>query len=313
MTILVTGGAGYIGGQMVIFVLDDLSSGVRAAVPTGVSFLAGDVGDIEVVSKAIRDHKVDTIFHFAAKIVVAESIVDPLVYYLNNTVKTRALLEAAVQENVRYFVFSSTAAVYGNPKSSPVSEDAVPMPLSPYGSSKLMSEQILRDASAAYGLKHAILRYFNVAGADPGGRHGQRSANATHLIKVALETALGRRTHMSIYGDDYPTIDGTCVRDYVHVSDLANAHVTALEHLRHGGDSCVLNCGYGRGYSVREVVDTVKIVAGVDFQVQQGPRRGGDPASIIANSDRLMRMGWKPAFDALPTMIRHAYDWERGR
>ena len=320
MTVLVTGGAGYIGGHTVIalsdrceipVVLDDLSTGTRPAVPMNVPLVVGDVGDLELITQVIRKHRIDAVLHFAAKIIVPESVADPLSYYLNNTVKTRALLEAAVRENVRHFVLSSTAAVYGNPSVTPVSEQAVPAPLSPYGMSKLMSEQMLRDASAAYGLNHMILRYFNVAGADPKGRHGQSTPNATHLIKVALETALGRRSHMSIYGDDYPTSDGTCVRDYIHVSDLAKAHLAALDHLRRGGESCTLNCGYGRGYSVKEVINTVKIVAGVDFEVQQAPRRAGDPASIVANSDRLMRLGWKPKLNDLPTIVRHAYDWEK--
>jgi UDP-glucose 4-epimerase len=320
MTVLVTGGAGYIGGQTVIalldrgetpVVLDDLSTGNRAAVPSAVPFVVGDVGDMAAVRRAIQDYKIDAILHFAAKIVVPESVADPLGYYLNNTVKTRALLEAAVKGNVRHFVFSSTAAVYGNPSVTPVSEDAAPAPVSPYGASKLMSEQMLRDATAAYCLNHMILRYFNVAGADPAGRHGHSTPNATHLIKVALQTALGRRSHMSIYGDDYPTPDGTCVRDYVHVADLANAHLTALDHLRSGGESFTLNCGYGRGYSVKEVVDAVKKVAGVDFEVHQASRRLGDPSSIVANSDRLMRLGWKAQLDDLPTIVRHAYDWEK--
>src|SRR3984893_8078355 len=296
MTILITGGAGFIGGHTVLalidrgeipIVLDDLSTGNRAAVPSGVPFFAGDIGDTELVLRLIQNHRIDAIVHFAAKIVVPESVADPLKYYLNNTVKTHALLQAAVRGNVKHFVFSSTAAVYGNPSSTPVSETADPAPLSPYGRSKLMSEHMLVDASAAYDLTHVILRYFNVAGADPAGRHGQTTRNATHLIKVGLETALGRRSYMSIYGDDYPTMDGTCVRDYVHVSDLANAHLAALDYLRRGGESCTLNCGYGRGYSVKEVVDTVKRVAGVDFEVRKASRRAGDPASIVADSDRL--------------------------
>jgi UDP-glucose 4-epimerase len=320
MTILVTGGAGYIGGHMVIalldrreipIVLDDLSTGRREAVPSNVPLVVGDVGEVELVTQVIQDYRIDAILHFAAKIIVPESVLDPLSYYLSNTVKTRALLEAAVKGGVRHFVFSSTAAVYGNPDFSPVNEDVIPSPLSPYGMSKLMSEQMLGDASAAYGLGHVILRYFNVAGADPAGRHGQTTSNATHLIKVALETALGRRPRMSIYGDDYPTPDGTAVRDYVHVSDLANAHLTALHYLQRGGESRTLNCGYGTGYSVKEVIDTVKTVAGVDFEVHQAPRRAGDPASIVANSDRLMQLGWKPVWDDLPTIVRHAHDWEK--
>jgi UDP-glucose 4-epimerase len=320
MTILVTGGAGYIGCQTVIalldrnetpVVLDNLSTGRRTAVPSNVPLIVGDVGDMELVKKAIREHEVDAILHFAAKIIVPESISNPLSYYFNNTVKTRALLEAAVEAGVPHFVFSSTAAVYGNPDFTPVTEDAEPKPLSPYGMSKLMSEQMLRDASATHGFSHVILRYFNVAGADPAGRHGQTTPNATHLIKVAVETALGQHPYMSVYGADYPTPDGTCVRDYVHVSDLAGAHLTALDYLRHGSNSCTLNCGYGRGYSVKEVIETVKTVAGVDFEVHQAPRRPGDPAAIVADSSRLSRMGWKPTLNDLPTIIRHAYAWEK--
>lgn len=320
MTILVTGGAGYIGGHTVLslldrgeipVVLDDLSTGNRAAVPSSVPLIVGDVGDVGLVTQIVREHRIGAILHFAAKIVVPDSVADPLTYYLSNTVKTRALLEAAVRGNVRKFIFSSTAAVYGNPSTTPVSEAAVPSPLSPYGMSKLMSEHMLRDASAAYGLNHVILRYFNVAGADPGGRLGQSTPGATHLVKVALETALGRRPHMSIYGDDYPTLDGTCVRDYIHVSDLANAHLKALDYLEIGGESRTLNCGYGRGYSVKEVVDTVKRVTGVDFNVHHAPRRAGDPASIVASSDLLKRLGWQPRLDDLPTIVRHAFDWER--
>ena len=243
MTILITGGAGFIGGHTVLalldrgeipIVLDDLSTGNRAAVPSGVPFFAGDVGDTELVLRLVQNHRIDAILHFAAKIVVPESVVDPLNYYLGNTVKTHALLQAAVRGNVKHFVFSSTAAVYGNPSFTPVSETADPAPLSPYGRSKLMSEYMLVDASAAYDLRYVTLRYFNVAGADPAGRLGQSTPGATHLIKVALETALRRRSYMSIYGSDYPTPDGTCVRDYVHVSDLARAHLAALDHLRDG-------------------------------------------------------------------------------
>jgi UDP-glucose 4-epimerase len=320
MTVLITGGAGYIGGHAVLafldrgevpIVLDDLSTGNRAAVPSGVPFFVGDVGDAELVLRLVQNHRIDAILHFAAKIVVPESVADPLNYYLNNTVKTHTLLKTAVRGNVKHFVFSSTAAVYGNPSFTPVSETADPAPLSPYGRSKLMSEHMLVDASAAYNLRYVTLRYFNVAGADPAGRHGQSTPGATHLIKVALETALRRRSYMSIYGSDYSTPDGTCVRDYVHVSDLARAHLAALDHLRDGGESRTLNCGYGRGYSVREVVDAVRRVARVDFEIRQAPRRAGDPASIVANSDQLMKLGWKPELSDLPKMIEHAHNWEK--
>src|SRR5581483_10275426 len=274
MSVLITGGAGYIGGQAVLafmdrgetpVVLDDLSTGRSSAVPSNVPLYVGDVGDTALVLRILETHRVDSILHFAAKVVVAESVADPLGYYLSNTVKTRTLLEAAVKTKVKYFIFSSTAAVYGNPTKTPVSEESVPAPLSPYGTSKLMAGLMLRDVGAAYYLRHAILRYFNVAGADPAGRHGQSTPDATHLIKVAIETALGRRSFMSIFGDDYATPDGTCVRDYIHVSDLAAAHLVALDYLKHGGAPRVLNCGYGRGYSVREVIDAVKRVTGVDF------------------------------------------------
>jgi UDP-glucose 4-epimerase len=320
MTILITGGAGFIGGHTLLafldrgetpIVLDDLSTGNRAAVPSGVPFHVGDVGDTEFVLRLVRHHGIDAILHFAGKIVVPESIADPLKYYLSNTVKTHALLQAAVRGNVKHFVFSSTAAVYGNPSVTPVSETADPAPLSPYGRSKLMSEYLLIDAGAAYNLRYVILRYFNVAGADPAGRLGQSMPGATHLIKVALETALRRRPYISIFGSDYPTPDGTCVRDYVHVSDLARAHLAALDYLREGGEPRTLNCGYGRGYSVREVVEAVKRIAGVDFEIRQAPRRAGDPASMVADSHQLMKLGWQPELSDLPKIVEHAYEWEK--
>lgn len=319
VTVLVTGGAGFIGGHTVLalldrgevpVVLDDLSTGERTAVPPGVASHVGDVGDGKLVLRLIEEHRIEAILHFAAKIVVPDSIADPLGYYLSNTIKTHALLQAAVRGGVGRFIFSSTAAVYGNPGVTPVTETAIPAPLSPYGRSKLMCEQMLADAGAACDLRYVALRYFNVAGADPEGRLGQSTPGATHLIKVAIETALRRRPYMSIYGSDYPTPDGTCVRDYVHVSDLARAHLTALDHLRGGGGSQILNCGYGRGYSVTEVVHAVRMVTGADFEVRHAPRRAGDPASVVANSDRLMKLGWQPEWNDLATMIRHAYAWE---
>jgi UDP-glucose 4-epimerase len=322
MTILITGGAGYIGGHTVLalmdrgeipIVLDDLSTGNRAAVPPRVPLFVGDIGDSDLVSRLIQDHKINAVLHFAAKIIVPESVADPLSYYLNNTIKTHSLLQAVVRANVKHFVFSSSAAVYGNPSFTPVNENADPAPLSPYGRSKLMSEHMLHDASVAYDLPYVTLRYFNVAGADSAGRHGQSTPGATHLIKVALETALRRRSYMSIYGSDYPTPDGTCIRDYIHVSDLARAHLVALDHLRNGGESLTLNCGYGRGYSVREVLNAVRKVTATDFEIREAPRRAGDPASIVANNDQLMRLGWKPEFDNLPTMIQHAFNWEKRR
>ncbi len=321
MTILVTGGAGFIGGHTVLalldrgetpVVLDDLSTGTRAAVPAEVDLHVGDVADSDLVARLIHEYRIDTILHFAARIVVPESVLDPLAYYKSNTLKTHALLQAATKADVRHFIFSSTAAVYGNPIAVPVDEAATPKPLSPYGRSKLMSEQMLADAGWAHGIRYVALRYFNVAGADPEGRLGQSTPGATHLIKVAVETALGQRPYLSIYGSDYPTPDGTCVRDYVHVSDLARAHLTALDHLRRGGEPQILNCGYGRGYSVKEVVHAVRMIAGADFEVRYEPRRAGDPASVVASSDRLMKLGWRPELNDLPTMIEHAYRWEKG-
>jgi UDP-glucose 4-epimerase len=321
MTVLVTGGAGYIGSHMVlalrdrgenVVVIDNLTTGHGWALPADVPLFVGDVGDPGLTRAVIGAHEVTAIIHFAASIVVPDSVSDPLGYYHNNTVKTRALIEQAVKGGVKQFVFSSTAAVYGTPRTLPVAEDAPLTPESPYGMSKLMSEMMLRHASEAHGLDYAILRYFNVAGADAAGRAGQSSRNATHLIKVAVEAALGKRAGMSVFGDDYPTVDGTCVRDYIHVSDLTDAHVAALEHLRGGGASGVFNCGYGRGYSVRQVIDTVRAVAGVDFAVNQSGRRAGDPASIVADNARIIgELGWRPKRDDLTLIVEHALAWEK--
>src|ERR1700675_2358242 len=285
MTVLVTGGAGYIGSHMVyeladagerVVVLDNLSTGFDWAVAKGVPLIVGETGNQTLVAKLIADHGVDAIIHFAASIVVPDSVADPLGYYRNNTVHSRALIETAVKGGVRHFIFSSTAAVYGNPERVPVREDDPTIPMSPYGSSKLMTEIMLRDAGAAHGLRHVILRYFNVAGADPALRTGQSTKGATHLIKVAVETALGRRPRMQVFGTDYPTPDGTCVRDYIHVADLVRAHGDALRYLRGGGASTTLNCGYGRGFSVFQVIDTVRRVSGVDFEIEVAARRPGD-------------------------------------
>ncbi|MFG1410029.1 UDP-glucose 4-epimerase GalE [Xanthobacter sp. VTT E-85241] len=321
MAILVTGGAGYIGSHMVlalldageaVVVLDDLSTGFRWAVPDAAVFVQGDVSDSALVTQTVRQHGIDAVIHFAARIVVPESVADPLGYYLANTVKTRALLEAVVAAGVPHFIFSSTAAVYGMVGTEPVDEDAALNPISPYGRSKLMSEWMMRDAGAAFPLHYVALRYFNVAGADPQGRSGQSTAGATHLIKVACEAALGKRPGLHVFGTDYETPDGTCLRDYIHVSDLAAAHLDALAHLRSGGESGIFNCGYGRGYSVLEVVETVKAVSGVDFPVTYSPRRAGDPAAIVAASDRIQaQLGWAPKLDDLPTIVAHALDWER--
>jgi UDP-glucose 4-epimerase len=321
MTVLVTGGAGYIGSHMVyalvaagerVVVLDNLTTGFDWAVAPEVPLIVGETGDQALVANLIKQHGIEAIIHFAASIVVPDSVADPLGYYKNNTVNSRALIESAVKGGVKHFIFSSTAAVYGNPARVPVTEDDALNPMSPYGSSKLMSEIMLRDAGTAHGLKHVILRYFNVAGADPQLRTGQSTKGATHLIKVAVETALGRRAKMDVFGTDYPTPDGTCVRDYIHVSDLTQAHLDALRHLRAGGDSATLNCGYGRGFSVFDVIDTVKQVSGADFRVDLGARRPGDPAQIVASSDRARALiGWKPAHDDLPTIVEHALGWER--
>jgi UDP-glucose 4-epimerase len=321
MTVLVTGGAGYIGSHMVyalvaagerVVVLDNLSTGFDWAVAEGAPLIQGETGDQALVARIIQEHGVESIIHFAASIVVPESVSDPLRYYKNNTVNSRALIECAVQGGVKHFIFSSTAAVYGNPARAPVTEDDLTAPMSPYGSSKLMTEIMLRDAGIAHGLEHVILRYFNVAGADPQLRTGQSTKGATHLIKVAVETALGRRPKMDVFGTDYPTADGTCVRDYIHVADLAQAHLDALRYLRAGGASVTANCGYGRGYSVREVIDTVKQVSGVDFQVDVSGPRAGDPAQIVASSDRARTvLGWKPQRDDLTAIVGDALAWER--
>jgi UDP-glucose 4-epimerase len=321
MTVLITGGAGYIGSHMVqeladagepAVVLDNLSTGFDWAVAKSVPLVVGDTGDQALVARLIRDHGVDAIIHFAASVVVPDSVRDPLGYYRNNTVNSRALMECAIKGGVRHFIFSSTAAVYGNPAEVPVREDAVTAPISPYGWSKLMTETMLRDASSAHGMAHVILRYFNVAGADPQRRTGQSTKAATHLIKVAVEAALGLRPKLDVFGTDYPTPDGTCIRDYIHVSDLVRAHADALRYLRAGGQSLTLNCGYGRGFSVLDVIEAVKRAAGLEFEVERAPRRPGDPAQIVAHSERARSMlGWQPRFDDLATIVSHALAWER--
>lgn len=320
MSVLVTGGAGYIGSHMVwqlldageaVVVLDNLVTGFDWAVAPEAKLARGDIGDETMIRRLIAEHSVDAIIHFAGSVVVPDSVVDPLAYYLNNTVRSRALIAAAIAGGVRHFIFSSTAAVYGTPKQTPVSEDVLLNPESPYGRSKLMTEMMLADAAAAHDFKYVALRYFNVAGADPKGRTGQSTRGATHLIKVACETALGRRPEMSVYGTDYPTADGTCVRDYIHVSDLVAAHSSALKHLRDGGKSMVANCGYGRGYSVLEVVKAVKRVSGRDFPVTMAARRAGDPASIVANPAVIMaEFGWRPRHDDLDGIVQSALAWE---
>ena len=321
MTVLVTGGAGYIGGHMVlglrdqgekVVVLDDLSTGFAWAVPEGVELVVGDFGDAEKVADIIAKHEIDAIAHFAAKIVVPESVADPLGYYLNNTAKARNLIEAAVRSGVKHFIFSSTAAVYGETGAEPIGEEASLAPISPYGRSKLMVEWMLEDVSRAYDFRYVALRYFNVAGADPQGRLGQSSPKATHLIKRGVQTALGRYASMEIFGEDYQTRDGTCVRDYIQVTDLIDAHLAALDYVRKGGESAVFNCGYGHGMTVKEVIDVVKRVSGVDFKVNVSGRRPGDPASIVAKADRIRSvLGWRPKRDNLDDIVRQALDWER--
>ncbi|TWB16124.1 UDP-galactose 4-epimerase [Rhizobium sp. ERR 1071] len=321
MTVLVTGGAGYIGSHMVwrlldagedVVVLDCLSTGFRWAVPPAARFYLGDVADEALLKTIFAENDIEAIIHFAGSAVVPMSIEDPLAYYENNTGKTRALMSAAVRAGIRHFVFSSTAAVYGQqPADRPVSEDVPLRPESPYGQSKLMSELMLRDAAAAYDFRYVALRYFNVAGADPGGRAGQSTDGATHLIKVACEAALGRRRQVDIYGTDYATHDGTGVRDYIHVSDLVEAHLVALRHLRDGGRSLVANCGYGHGYSVLDVLNMVMRIHGRSFRIHIAPRRAGDMASIVADATLARReLGWVPKHDSLETIVRSSLDWE---
>ncbi len=320
MSVLVTGGAGYIGSHMVlaltdrgedVVVLDNLSTGFSWAVAPQAEMVVGDVGEQTLVERLIRERGVNAIVHFAGSIVVPESIADPLGYYLNNTVKSRALIAAAVNGGVEHFIFSSTAAVYGMPEVNPVDEEAPFDPISPYGSSKMMTEIMLRDTAAAHDLRYAALRYFNVAGADPKRRSGQSTPRATHLIKVAAQAALGDRSHLDIYGTDYPTPDGTCIRDYIHVTDLIAAHVLALDHLRGGGDSLVANCGYGDGFSVKEVVAAVKAASGVDFEVRIAERRAGDPAALIAGAEQIReKLGWTPEHASLDEIVTSALAWE---
>jgi UDP-glucose 4-epimerase len=321
MAILVTGGAGYIGSHTVleliaagekVVVLDNLSTGFRSAVPDDVPLILGDFGDEDLVTELLAKHDVEAIIHFAAKIVVPDSVSDPLGYYLNNTAMARTLLACAVDCGVKHFIFSSTAAVYGEPAQVPVKESETLKPMSPYGRSKLMVEWMLEDTAKAHDLSYVVLRYFNVAGADPQGRIGQSTPNATHLIKVAVQTALGRRPGMDVFGTDYPTPDGSCLRDYIQVTDLARAHVDALRYLRAGGGNLTCNVGYARGYSVLDVIDVVKSVSGVDFPVHKSGRRPGDPAAIVAANDRIRaELGWEPQHDNLNEIVRQALDWER--
>jgi UDP-glucose 4-epimerase len=320
--VLVTGGAGYIGSHVVlaladagwpVVVLDNLATGFRWAVDPRAAFVEGDIADSSLVAETVARHGVSAVIHMAGSVVVPESVEDPLKYYGNNTGKTRALLETLVAAGVPRFLFSSTATLYGVPERVPMDEDCRLAPLNPYGRSKLMTELMLADVSAAHPLQHVILRYFNVAGADPEGRSGQSTVGATHLIKVAVEAALGQRDHVAVFGTDYPTEDGTGVRDYVHVTDLAAAHLAALALMeRTPGENPVLNVGYGRGFSVLDVLDTVDRVTGAAIERRMAPRRPGDPAVLIADATRLRGLtGWTPKYDDLATIVTHALEWER--
>lgn len=318
---LITGGAGYIGSHAVlalrdagraVVVLDDLSTGSRGLVPQEVPFVEGDAGDRDLVRSVIADYGVGSIMHFAGSILVEESVREPLLYYSNNVCTGRNLLAAALEAGVRRFIFSSTAAVYGAPTQSPIPESASTLPINPYGSSKLVTEWMLRDLAAASGLRFVALRYFNVAGADPLGRSGQLGPVATHLVKIASQVVAGTRESMAIYGDDYDTPDGTCVRDYIHVSDLAAAHLAALGYLEQGGESRILNCGYGHGYSVKEVLAAVERCMGGPLNATVGPRRPGDPPMLVADVSALRRtLDWQPRFDDLEQIITSAVNWER--
>jgi UDP-glucose 4-epimerase len=284
---------------------------VRAVVPADVPLIVGDIGDEPRVTALLREHGVDAIIHFAGSIVVPDSVADPLGYYHNNTVKSRALMAAAVAAGVPHFIFSSTAAVYGMGNGEPVKETSELKPISPYGTSKLMTELMLADTAFAHKFRFVALRYFNVAGGDPQGRTGQSTPRATHLIKVACQTALGQHAELKVFGTDYPTTDGTCIRDYIHVSDLARAHMSALQHLRQGGKSEIFNCGYGTGYSVLDVIAAVKKGSGIDFKVTTVPRRPGDPAALVADAGRIREvLGWRPELDDLDTIVAHALAWE---
>ena len=322
MTVLVTGGAGYIGSHMVwelldhgeeVLVVDNLTTGFEWAIPEGVSFVKADIGDQEAMEEILKDNNIDAIIHFAGSVVVPESLENPLMYYQNNTGNSRNLIAAAVNTGVKKFIFSSTAAVYGNPLTEgPISENAILNPMSPYGTSKLMTELMIRDTAEAHDFSYVILRYFNVAGCDVKGRTGQSTEGATHLIKVACEAASGNRSSMKIFGTDYDTPDGTCVRDFIHVGDLANAHYEALKYLRDGGKKFTANCGYSQGYSVLEVIDTVKRISGNDFRVIETERRAGDIEALTANSHRLMnRLDWQPKHNDLETIISSALNWEK--
>jgi UDP-glucose 4-epimerase len=321
MTVLVTGGAGYIGSHMNyglldrgerVVVLDNLSTGVRGNVSSDAIFIEGEISDQPLVRDLIQTYTIDAVIHFAGSIVVPESVEQPLRYYENNTVASRALIQACLDCKVRNFVFSSTAAVYGMPRVPVVVEETEKKPINPYGRSKLMTEWMLEDASKAYDLQHIALRYFNVAGADPRGRTGQSSPRATHLIKRASQVALGRQPFLEVFGTDYPTSDGTGVRDYIHVTDLIDAHLLALNALRDGRKSDVFNCGYGRGLSVRQIIKAVELASGHNIPVREAPRRAGDPPMLVADSGKLKRtLHWTPRYDDVDTIVRTALAWEQ--
>lgn len=321
MSILVTGGAGYIGSHMVlnladagetVVVLDNLVTGFDWAIDSRAIFVRGDAGDMALVARLIDEYEISEIVHFAGSIVVPESVVDPLKYYANNTVTSRNLIDAAVRGGIKHFIFSSTAAVYGMTGLDPVVETTPLNPMSPYGRSKLMTEWMLADVAAAHPMTFGVLRYFNVAGGDPGMRTGQSTPHASHLIKVACQTALGQRDHLDIFGTDFDTPDGTGIRDYIHVTDLIAAHVLLLKHLRAGMESSTINCAYGQGYSVRQVIDAVREISGVPFRVNEAPRRAGDPASVTATGQKArMLLGWVPRLNDLYTIVDTAFAWER--
>ena len=320
MSVLVTGGAGYIGSHMVlalveagesVVVVDNLSTGFSGLLPDGVPLLIGNAGDEDLVEGVIAQHDVESIIHFAGSAVVPDSMRDPLGYYRNNTMTTRSLLNTAVRCGVGRFIFSSTAAVYGNPDQMPVPETAPTRPLSPYGMSKLMTEIMLHDVATAHGMNYVVLRYFNVAGADPQARVGLATVGATHLLKIAVEAATGQRAKIDVFGTDYPTPDGSCIRDFIHVSDLAQAHRAALSYLRTGGGSVTLNCGYGRGYSVLETIEAVRRISMRNFAVQHASRRPGDIMTMVADTSRIRALlDWTPQYDDLDTIAAHALAWE---
>ena len=319
-TILVTGAAGFIGSHAIlalseaghsVIALDNLSTGRRWAVPAGMTFIEADIGDAAAMRDVFAKHAVDAVMHFAGSIEVGESVTHPLEYYRNNTVGSLTLIEAVIAAGVRRMVFSSTAAVYGEPESQPIQEDAVTKPINPYGWTKLMTEYMLRDASAAHGLNYVALRYFNVSGADPHGRAGESIKKPSHLIKRAVQVAVGILPELGLFGEDYPTPDGTCVRDYIHVSDLVDAHILALGHLEGGGGNLTMNCGHGKGISIREVIRAVERATGEPLKVKSAPRRPGDPPVLIAAADRIKeKFGWQPRHD-LDAMVSSALKWER--